>query len=393
MDSFKSTQLVFTASSLSIGQSVTRNFEALSDGVKGFFGNIVGLRLFVDVNIAESSASAAIEHETLRNLISSLTIKAPTAEWCSSVQGRDLLNLLFHAGILQENAADLIHIADIASSEASNAVDQEYLVPFALGHYMPRNFSEEDDLMGAIPVSMMKKSGSLSFSLISSLGGNWEFYNSETATVYCFADIVWTRKPITYVPGFFKAQDWNSDVFELDTGGRAVAIPYLAVFDDDFSTFTTPTEPRIEVDGHIIQSLVTGAEINKRLSYNKNDIRSLFADQSVTLFAPVDSNDPGGWVTGRVIKVVKAGAQQSGDSRYIYYGYQETKPTDLLNQLESQGFDARKPSVQEAVRDLSTLKPVDGQRPSRILKDNLPAGAQIDPRNIGSRVRAFTVNV
>lgn len=393
MDSFKTTQHLFTVSQLALGAQFTKNFEALSDGIKGFFGNIVGLRLFFDADIAESSAAADLEHETLRNFMSSLTIKNPTAEWCSAITGRDLLNLLFHSGILCENATDLIETVDFSSSTSSADMEQEYLIPFALGHYLPRNFSEEDDLMGSVPVSMMKKSGSMSASLISSLGGNWGLYGATTVTVYCYADIVWTRKPVTYVPSFFKAQDWNSDQFELDTGGRAVSIPYLAVFDDDFLTFTLPTEPRVEMDGNTVQSLVTGSEINKRVSWNKDDIRSLYADPSVCLMVPSDANDPGGWPTGRIIKVVKAGAQHTGDSRYVYMGYQETKPTDLLNQLEAQGFNSMNPSVQEAVKDLSTLRPSEAGRPSRILKNNLPAGTQIDPRNVGARVRAFTVNV
>lgn len=395
MDSFKVSQLAFTVSSLVLGNSFTRNFEALSDGIKGFFGNVVGLRLFFSTTVDESTADAALAHETLRNFMSSLTIKGPTQEWCSSVQGRDLWQLLAHSGILAGNAGDVVHIADIASSEAAKTVAQEYLVPFALGHYLPRNFSEEDDLLGAMPVSMLKKSGSVSASLISSLGGNWRLdAGTATVTVYCYADIVYTRKPVSYVPSFFKAEDYAGDTFELDNGGRAVSVPYLAVFDDDYSTFTSPTEPRVENDGHVVQHLVSGDELNKRQSYSKDTTREQYADDGCLLFSPTDANDPGGWHTGRVIKITKAGAQQSGDSRYVYMCYQETKPTDLLSQLESQGFDPRKGQVREAVEDITTLAPMapDG-RPSRVLHKQFPAGVTVDPRNIGARARAFTINV
>ncbi len=397
MDKFFAGQRWFTKSGLSLGDDDQQEFDSLKEKSRGFFGAVTGLRLRATANVDESTAAAALAHETLRNIIDSITLTLPTREFCSGLQGRDLWQVLTDGQILAGNAADLVHIADIASSEDSNAMAQEYLIPFAIGRYLRNNFSEEDELVGAVPISMLKKHGSLYYHILSSLGGNWRLNaGTEKLTVTADLDCVYTKEPISYVPSFMRAEDKSESDYSLVSGGAVVSVPFVGVFDDDYSTFTSPTEPRIEIDDSQVQGLVSGDSLNRARSWKCDGLREAYLDDGYTVFSSLDANEPGGWPSGKSIILRNCGAQHSGDVRYVAFCYQETSATDIAQQLDDTGIKGK--VAEEIVADFSAFKPmgVDGKgspRVSRVLYKGLPAAVKIDKRRPGRGLRAFSLQI
>lgn len=359
------------------GGSDSCSLDKLQDDVLGLHGNITGLYLDCQVDVDESAASAALAWETLMGLLASITLEMPGGAWCNGVSGKGLLNFLGKSGLLYgaessiQAAVDLIHLADLASSESATAVRQIYFIPLAPYYYLAQNFFEDEDLLvGAAPLAWVKKMAKLAITTITSLGGNWRF-DSASDTLDCdvWADVVYTENPVTYVPSFLREKQTSEDSHTLEGIGDFNAFDHISVHDDAYSTFTDGTEPRITVEGKPIQNFVDGLTIQKLKATKRRQKMEDFTQDGNCLVACTDMRSPASFIRGRDVTVWKAGAQATAPYLLLYHGFGSPTDDTIVGQLEAAKVKA---AVIDRIRsDWASAQP---RKRSRVHRGGLPIG-------------------
>lgn len=355
---FPLVERIGTVTGLDLGGSGKFDFSSLAPSAAGKYRNVVAFLLRITSMVDESAAAAALSHQTLYNLVESLSLTMPGGEFCQGAQGRDLINWLVAHGILGGQSMQIMHIAPIPSSEAGVALKQDYILPLAPFLLSRRNFDEEDCLLGACQSDLLKKAGELSFRYRTSLGGNWRLDGGvDKLDAELVAIIAETDEPVLYTPTFFKAETSDEQARTL-LSGRNLAVDYLAFFDDAFGALTSATEPRFEVDGEAVHKLGSGdviTEVNSVAGAGTTFTGAMSAlmasaDPCNVLVNPGVFSNADQFPRGNEFKVSMCREQHASAVRYLVHGYGVISDVHTAEQLKDKAPEEKIAAVVEDVR-------------------------------------------
>ena len=243
----------------SLGDRIRETFRQIPANRGGLHGYLTGIQVIITGIIKERIATNPLLKEDVWGLMGPTTVRGNSHVWLDNCPSEIIVAANLIDEIIQPDNHDGFVDADFASSTDDQNLRMEWMIPIC--PKMFRSAGTKGNKDGIWPLAAMLDQGVIDFTLLASLGGAWQVKPDTNLTVKIVLHTYYTEDAIFSNPWRIQTSTTSDSRYTFPAfEGKC---DMLFISDDNHDVYTLPTgNPRLTVDGLVIQDTLTGFEIH-----------------------------------------------------------------------------------------------------------------------------------